>query len=305
MNLEGLKVQGYANDPYGKSIGGLGSLQVGNASSAAVPTSTVTLRANLDSNAPIMTWDPANPDTTSVLNSTVTIYDSLGAAHTVDVKWTHTASGSWEYHAMTDGAGIAGGTAGTPTEIATGTLTFDTDGKLVSSVGSSTFLPKDATQPQSLTFNFGDDTASGGTGLSGVTQFGSTSATTFTSQDGNAFGALTQVQVNNKGEIIGSFTNGETRALGSVAVATFDAPDRMNRVGGNLLEESVESGQPTIGKAGEGGRASVVAGALEQSNVDLANEFVRMITAQRGFQANSKTITTADQLLQELMQLKR
>jgi flagellar hook protein FlgE len=113
------------------------------------------------------------------------------------------------------------------------------------------------------------------------------------------------VTINQKGEVLGAFTNGTTRVLGQVAVADFGAADRLTRVGGNLLAETLESGQPTIGSPAEGGRASVVAGALEQSNVDLAGEFVRMIAAQRGFQANSKTITTADQLLQELMQLKR
>jgi flagellar hook protein FlgE len=128
---------------------------------------------------------------------------------------------------------------------------------------------------------------------------------TFTSQDGNAAGTLASIQINNKGEVLGAFTNGSTRVLGQVAVADFSAADRLTRVGGNLLAETLESGQPTIGSPAEGGRASVVAGALEQSNVDLAGEFVRMIAAQRGFQANSKTITTADQLLQELMQLKR
>jgi flagellar hook protein FlgE len=93
--------------------------------------------------------------------------------------------------------------------------------------------------------------------------------------------------------------------LGQVALADFQAGDKLERIGGNLCVESTASGQPTIGEPATGGRGALAAGALEQSNVDLANEFVRMIAAQRGFEANSKTITTADTLLGELMQLKR
>jgi flagellar hook protein FlgE len=278
-NLEGLRVQGYPNSASGQAIGGLGDLQVGTATAPALPTGNITLRANLNADAAVQTFDINNPTTTSNFSSTTSIYDSLGKQHTVDVYWNKSAAGTWEFHATTDGGGINGGTAGTPTEI--------------------------ATTPQALAFNFGDPTALGGTGLAGVTQFASPSATTFTGQDGAPFGALTGVQINGKGEVMGAFTNGTTRVLGQVAVADFEAGDRLQRNGGNLLTETIESGQPTIGAPAEGGRASIVAGALEQSNVDLAGEFVRMIAAQRGFQANSKTITTADQLLQELMQLKR
>lgn len=305
-NLEGLRVQGYPNSATGQAIGGLGDLQVGTATAAALPTGNITLRANLNADAAVQTFDPTSPTTTSNFSSTTTIYDSLGKQHTVDVYWNKSAAGTWEFHAMADGGGLNGGTAGVPTEIATGTLDFDTNGKLVSVNQSSNFDPLGATTPQAITFNMGDPTGvNNGTGLAGVTQFASPSATTFTGQDGAPFGALTSVQINNRGEVMGAFTNGTTRVLGQVAVADFEASDRLQRNGGNLLTETLDSGQPTIGAPAEGGRASIVAGALEQSNVDLAGEFVRMIAAQRGFQANSKTITTADALLQELMQLKR
>jgi flagellar hook protein FlgE len=303
-SLSGLRVQGYPNAANGLPVGGLGDLQVGSASAPAIPTANVTLRANLNANAAVQVFDPASPSTTSDFSSTTTVYDTLGNQHTVDVYWNKTAAGSWEFHAMTDGGGLNGGTAGVQTEVATGTLSFDTDGRLTAVTQSSTFDPLGATAPQPLNFNFGDPLPPG-TGLAGVTQFGSASGTTFTGQDGAPFGELTNVQINTRGDIMGAFTNGTTRVLGKVAVANFEAADRLQRNGGNLLSESLDSGQPTIGAPAEGGRASLVAGALEQSNVDLAGEFVRMIAAQRGFQANSKTISTADQLLQELMQLKR
>ncbi len=305
-NLQGLRVQGYPTAVVSSARGGLGDLQVGNATMPAVATSTVTIRANLSESEPLKVFDPLNPSGTSApFTSTVTLYDTLGKDHTVNVFWTHTGAGTWEFHAMTDGANVTGGTPNVPSEIATGQLTFDTNGALVSETQTSNFLPNNATQPQPLVFNFGDPTALGGTGLNGVTQFDGAGSTTFVGQDGNSFGTLASIQFNLQGEIVGAFTNGESQIIGQVAVAKFTAEDRLMRSGGNLMLESVESGQPTIGDPGSGGRASVVAGALEQSNVDLAEEFVRMIAAQRGFQANSKTITTADQLLQELMQLKR
>lgn len=308
VNLEALRLQGYPADAQGNVQGALGDLQVGTATSLATPTGEITIKAKLDPNAAILTFDPANPSNTSNFNTSVTIYDSLGQAYDVTVYWNRTATGAWDWHAMVpDGAVLTGGTAGAPAEIATGTLTFDTSGRLDTETQTATFNPLNAVNPQPLTFDFGDPLSAGGTGLEGIVQNvgGNRNETTFTGQDGNAAGTLSSIQINTKGEVVGAFTNGSTRVLGQVAVADFDAADRLTRVGGNLLFESNESGQPTIGAPASGGRASVTAGALEQSNVDLANEFVRMIAAQRGFQANSKTITTADQLLGELMQLKR
>jgi flagellar hook protein FlgE len=238
----------------------------------------------------------------------MSIYDSLGQEHTMQVYYCKTAAGAWDFHALADGGGLTGGTAGVAQQIATGSLTFDSDGKLTTVTQSSTFNPVGATAPQPLSFNFGDDTASGGTGLLGFTQFGGTagvSTATFTGQDGNGYGSLSSVQVNNKGEVLGAFTNGTTRVLGQVAVADFKAADKLDRIGGNLAVESSDSGQPTIGEPASGGRASITAGSLEQSNVDMASEFVSMISAQRAFEANSKTITNADSLLGELMQMKR
>jgi flagellar hook protein FlgE len=269
------------------------------------------IKGNLAADATISAtpaFDPLNPTATSNFRTSVTIFDSLGQSHNVDVFYRKTAAGTWDFHALTDGGGLTGGTPGTATEIASGTLAFDTAGNLVSQTQTSAFNPVGAVNPQPLTFDFGDPTAAGGTGTKGITQFGGTqgvSTTTFTGQDGNGYGSLSSVSINNKGEVLGAFTNGTTRVLGQVALADFEAADKLERIGGNLAVESTASGQPTIGEPASGGRGNMVAGALEQSNVDIAEEFVRMIAAQRAFQANSKTITTADSLLGELMQLKR
>lgn len=306
VNLDGLRVQGYGADAAGIISGTVGDLDVGSATSPPKATSTITLKANLDASEAVLpaAFDPANPATTSNFSTSTTVYDSLGKAHQVDVYFKKTAAGAWEYHALTDGGGVQGGTAGTASEIANGTLTFDTSGRLTATTQAGTFNPLGAVQPQALTFNFGTGTAAA-PGTDGVTQFANKSEASFINQDGFTSGQLASVAIDPDGQVVGTFTNGQTRALGAVALANFQAPDELSRIGGNLFSNTPGSGQPTVGRAGTGGRGAIIAGALEQSNVDLSGEFVRMIAAQRGFQANSKTISTADQLLAELIQLKR
>jgi flagellar hook protein FlgE len=307
VNLEGLRVQGFPADPSGQLSGIPGDLLVGTASARPSATANINMKANLQSDAAILTdpWDPLNPSATSNFSTSMTIYDTLGSEHSVQVFFRKTAAGQWDWHAMTDGAGLVGGTAGVMSEIATGTLAFDANGALTAVTQASNFNPINATAPQPLNFNFGDPTSGGGTGFGGVTQFATASASTFIGQDGFGSGQLASIRIGTTGLITGVFTNGQTRSLGQVAVASFSAPDRLEKVAGNLLAQTAEAGAPVVGAPGTGMRGSVISGALEQSNVDLAEQFVRMISAQRQFQANSKTITTADQLLQELINLKR
>jgi flagellar hook protein FlgE len=307
-NQEGLRVQGYTAAADGTITSSTpGDLAVGNASSAPLATTGVTVKANLQADAviPALPFDPLNAGTTSNFSTSISVYDSLGAPHQLDVFFAKTAAGAWDYHVLTDGAGLTAGVAGTPTQVANGTLTFDTTGALTAQTTVSAFNPINAVNPQALTFDFGTPTAGGGTGLDGITQFSAPSAASFLNQDGHGSGQLSRISVDSKGEVVGAFTNGQSRILGQVVLANFKAPDQLNRVGGNLFSEMPSSGPPTIGAARTADRGSIVSGALEQSNVDLSTEFVRMIAAQRQFQANAKTLTTADSLLQELMNIKR
>jgi flagellar hook protein FlgE len=306
-SLEGLRLQGYQADAFGNVTGSMGDLLVGEATSPPRTTTEVMIRANLDSSAEIVgPFDPLNPSSTSNFSTTTTVYDSLGEAYEVTLYFEKTADAEWTYHAMVDGDTVSNGNPGELTEIAGGTLTFDTDGKLLDSQQfNDDFQPLGATAPQPLVFDFGNAINNGGDGTGGITQFSAPSATTFVSQDGFAAGDLARIAIDDGGNIVGTFTNGQARVLGQVALADFPAPDQLDRIGGNLFAANPAAGQPAIGEAGAGGRGILVAGALEQSNVDLASEFVRMIVAQRSFQANSKTISTADQLLAELVQLKR
>jgi flagellar hook protein FlgE len=320
---EGLRVQGLQADANGTVTSGLlGDLEVGNASAPAKATDSITIRGNLDQKAVAPTWDVNNPKTTSNFTTSMTVYDSLGNAIQLNVYFCKNDAGStqqgdsgdWTYHVMTDGGNVsqdvsgATPTAGVAAEVASGTLQFGQDGSLISNLPiNGNFCPNNAKSPQELTFNFGTGTGETppGTGLDGLTQYSATSAVSFVTQAGSTSGSLSTISVGQDGTITGSFTNGQTRTLGQLVIANFQAPDQLGRVGATLYTEQPTSGSATIGTPATADRGSITAGTLEQSNVDISNEFVRMIAAQRNFEANSKVLTTADQLLAELMQLKR
>ena len=309
VNPADMPVQGYKVNPDGSFSSSLGDITLPPAGIPPRATNKLTVTANLDAAAttPAAAWDPQNPGTTSNLSTSMTTYDSLGNAHTMDVYFRKTAAGSWEYHALARGADVVGGAAGTNVEVATGQLAFTTSGALQAVTpgagGTVSFNGADPNQP--LNFEFGKSIASGGTGLEGSTQFGSPSAISGQAQDGYTSGDLSGVKVDGDGVVRGVYSNGQTAAAGKLAIAKFRANEGLGRAGHNLWVATEASGDGALGAVGTGGRGSVVSGALEQSNVDIAEQFVGLITHQRSFQANSKTITTADQMLQELMTIKQ
>jgi len=316
VNLEGLRVQGLQADSTGTVTSGLlGSLQVGNASAPAKATDNITIRGNLNVQSDVLTWDILDPKNTSNFTTSMTVYDSLGKPLQLEIYFCKEdpalngldESGNWTYHVLTDGAGLSGGNPGEATEVAGGLLKFDLEGRLISNEQDTTltFDPKDATPGQELTFNFGTGTVDGGSGLDGLTQYAASSAVSFVTQAGSTSGSLASMTMTQDGRIIGGFTNGQSRVLGQIILANFKAPDQLGRVGASLYIEEPASGPATLGTPATADRGSITSGTLEQSNVDISQEFIRMIAAQRSFQANSKTLTTADQLLAELMQLRR
>ncbi|HPT62814.1 MAG TPA: flagellar hook-basal body complex protein, partial [Candidatus Atribacteria bacterium] len=141
--------------------------------------------------------------------------------------------------------------------------------------------------------------------FSQLTQFGGNPTAYINFQDGYEAGSLDMVSTDSGGVLTGIFTNGQSKALAQIALATFSNPGGLLKEGGNLYQISNNSGLPNIGTADSGGRGSIAVGALEMSNVDLAQEFTNMIVTQRGFQANSRVITTSDEMLQDLINIKR
>jgi flagellar hook protein FlgE len=285
----------------------IGDLIVDAGTIPASATTSVSIAANLDSNTAILpTFDPLTPDTTSSFANTISVYDSLGNSHEITVYYHKNASNAWDWHAMVDGMELTTQLPG-PTEIASGALTFTTNGELDTETNPATswdFI--DATQAQAIDFDFGTSiTTDGGLGLDGTTQFAAKSTTVGLAQDGFAAGSVATISITGDGTIYGSFSNGQQRPLGQIVTADFANVNGLERTGQGLWIAGQTSGEALIGPPDAGGRGAIVSGTLEQANVDLGTEFVNLIAYQRGFQANSRVITTADEMYGELVNIKR
>jgi flagellar hook protein FlgE len=308
VNPSGLQLQGYTANADGTYQTSVSSLKVPTSALPAHATTNSTITANLDANSavPANPFDVNDPANTSSYSTAMTVYDSLGKAHDVDIYFAKTSAGNFDWHAVAKGDDLNPPQPGVNVELGTGTLNFTTDGALNSVTGNTFTASFDgATANQTVTMNFGTSIAAGGTGLDGTTQYSSPSNVSSQSQDGYASGDFSGVAVDGQGVVTGLYTNGQQLAIGQLAIAKFRSNDGLGRAGQNLWIETRESGSVAMGTASSGGRGAVSAGALEGSNVDLATEFVGLIQHQRSFSANSKTITTADEMLQELIGIKR
>jgi flagellar hook protein FlgE len=308
VSSDGYKVNGFLPDEEGNITNKLGALKLGNTNIAATPTSSVKMSMNLDSRDSGKVFDPKNPDKTSNFNTSVTVYDSVGSARLVTLYFNKSTDGtSWDYHAMVDGADALNGKAGDMMEMANGKLKFDQKGMLQDEIpGTNAFnFNKGALAGQKINFDFGTSIKEGGTGLDAATQFGSKSTVARHSQDGSSAATLSSMSFNDDGVLTAVYDNGVQRELGQVAVSKFENNEGLFKTGKNLFKETRKSGQAAVGKPGADGRGDILAKSIEQSNVDIANEFINLMAAQRNFQANTKTITTSDQMLQEVLNIKR
>lgn len=309
VNQSGYRVQGFNANGVGELSSIEEDLRITQHHLEPNPTANVEIFANLRPDDPVTgPFDPANPDDTSSFRTSLVAYDSLGNPHEVTVFGTKTADNTWEMNAVVDGGEVVGGVDGEPQVIPLGELLFDNEGALVEEniADPVAFDWLGAAQGQ-LSFDFGDAIADGGTGREGSSQWNrvTESIANFVSQDGFGTGELDGIAIDDQGLIIGGFTNGRSQVLGRVMLARFEDPTGLTVVGGNNFVETFESGQPLKGSARSGGRGSILSSALELSTVELSDQFIDLIAYQRAFQANSKTIQTADGLLQEVFQLLR
>jgi flagellar hook protein FlgE len=307
INGDGNRIFGFMPDEKGQITNKLDTIKLGSTTVNATATSEVTVSMNLDSRENILKFDPKNPDKTSNYNNAITVYDNVGTARLVTLYFNKAADGAWDYHAMVDGADVNGGKPGEMIEMASGTLKFNQKGLLEEEVEKSNAFNfnKGAAPGQKIAFNFGKSVKEGGNGVDATTQYGSRSSVARHSQNGSSAATLASMSFNDAGILTAVYDNGIQRDLGQIAIAKFENNEGLFKTGKNLFKETRKSGQAALGKPGFDGRGEVLSKSIEMSNVDIANEFINLMAAQRNFQANTRTITTSDQMLQEVLNIKR
>lgn len=302
------RVQGFTTDEKGNIVNKIEDIKFPRALIPAKGTTEVKLDLNLDSRVEATKkFDKKDPYQTSHYSTGIEIYDSQGNKQLVSMFFNKVADRVWEFKGLADGKSVTGGEEGSLEQVMAGRLEFTVDGKLKSQeVTDSSFNFKGgALQNQQIKFRFGDAIDEGGKGIEGTKQYGKSGDLISWNQDGAAAGTITGLSFNDEGCLTAVYSNGQAQDLAQIAIAKFENPEAMFKVGNNRLRESRDSGVASMGAPKASGRGSIFAKSLEKSTVDLATEFVNMIQNQRSFQANAKTITTTDELLNEVIQLKR
>ena len=298
MTPSGQQVEGWmASGGVVNTGGAIGNITVPVGSlQAPQATRNMTLSANFDASAatgPASDW-----------SAPVTVYDSLGNAHVLTLNFQQTAANTWSCQATVPGADVTAGVAGTPYDVGSPVqLVFSSSGVLTTPAAGSpiTFAigqPSDGAAPMSVNWNpWNAD------GTPTLTQFDQSSATSAISQDGAAAAQLTAVSMGSGGQLLASYTNGQQSVVGQLAMANIQNPQTLLNVGNNNFQVTADTGAPAVGAPGTGGRGTVVGGALESSNVDMATELTDLIVLQSAYQANAKVVTTVDSLAQATTEL--
>ena len=299
LTPSGQQVQGWmatngvvnTGGPIGNITIPVGSLQ------APLATQNMTVSANFNASA--------TTGAASDWSSPVPVYDSLGNSHVVTLSFQQTAPNTWSYTATVPGADVTAGTPGTPYPIpnGSGTLTFDSSGHLTSpAAGAPIALAitglNDGAADMSVNWNLYNSA-----GTSTLTQFDQSSATSGTTQDGLAAAQLTQVTMGKGGQLMATYSDGQQSVVGQLAIANIQNPQTLLNVGNNNYQVTADTAVPAIGAPSTGGRGTIVGGALESSNVDMATELTSLIILQSAYQANSKVVTTVNAMSQAATQL--
>ena len=293
ITLGGQTVMGYPSvNGVVSPNSGLQPINVGAGTTAqATATSNFSLTTNLNAAATV-------GDT---FQSPINVFDSLGNSHVLTATYTMSAPGTWNYQITIPSNEIQGGT-GTSTTVGTGSLNFNSSGQLTSPttpIALAVGPLADGAAALNVNWNLTD-----ASGNSLLTQTASPSSNDATSQDGFAAGVLNTYSVLSDGTVEGTFSNGQTEAIGQIAVASFANPEGLTLDGNNQYSATAASGAAVIGAAGTAGRGTIAGSSVEQSNVDMATQFSNLIVYQRAYEANAKAITAFDQLEQATLQMK-
>ena len=291
VNARQQRLQVYPPSADGQfNTGALTDIQLVTSESAPAATTNVDVTLNLPANAApptVAVFDPANVNSYNNATS-LTTYDSLGAAHTATMYFVKTANpNEWTTQLFVDGNAV--GTAQTLSYDNTGALTNPASGQ----IAFPAYTPATGAAPMTMNFNFAD-----------TTQYGGNFTVNAITQDGYTTGRLIGMDIDSTGVVQARFTNGRSLALGQVALANFSNPQGLQQLGDTNWAETFGSGQALRGQAGNSGFGLVQSGALEASNVDITAQLVNMITAQRNFQANAQMISTQDSITQTIINIR-
>ncbi len=289
VNSNGQQLVAFAADGSGNITGSTAPLQISTANTAPQATSTLTLSANLDSQATVPVVAPFDPLDSKTYNSTTatSIFDSLGGTHLMQFYFVKTGSGTWNMHTHVDGTAVGGATP----------VAFGTSGSLTVPASGSVTLP-------AFTPAGGGAAMSVDLGLSEMTQFGAEFGVNSLRQDGFTTGRLAGVDIDSEGNVFARYTNGQSELQGQVALANFANPQGLQSLGSNNWAETFAAGSPLIGPPGSGSLGLIQSGALEDSNVDVSEQLVKLIVAQRNFQASTEVIQTADAVTQAVINIR-
>lgn len=302
VSPDGQKVQGFtAIDPATNQV-----ITTGPTTAITVAPGVLKPPAATSQFRALTNLDASSPNGTTFTTS-IQIFDSLGASHVTTMTYTKTGAGTWDYELTANGAEVQGGAPGVPFSLDTGSLTFDGTGVLtgvnggaVADVNIATPAWSNGASPSSLDWDVLDANGDGT-----LSSFASVSATSSIVRNGAAAGSVSGISISSDGTIVANTGGGQTLTLGRLALVSFNNPQGLTKLGANRFGETPEAGVRNLGVAGTGDRGSLISGALEQSNVDMAQEFTQMILAQRGYQANGKLITVSDQLLLDTLNMKQ
>jgi flagellar hook protein FlgE len=264
------------------------------------PSATQNMALSINLNAAGVSGQPSGSFSTSIQ-----VVDSLGQTHDLTVNFTEQSAGNWNYEVDIPGADLTSGTAGTPSQVATGSVTFDANGNLTSPTAPAQ-IPlaitglSDGANDLAINWNLATNN---GTGTPLITQFAATSAVSASTQDGVPASQVTSVSIANGGAITAQFSDGSQVVVGQLALASVSNPDSLIATGQNNYEVGADTATPVIGVPGTGTLGAVEGGSLEASTVDIATEFTNLIVYQNAYEANSKVISTLDQMTQNLLNL--
>ena len=298
LDQNGYQVMGFPSN----GSGGLTTLNVNARVAQDISTSTMALTGNLDASGGVTTPPGVltfpNLSSASSFQYTMKVFDSLGASHDVSTYFFKSAANTWQARIYADGGDITAGVAGTPSLLGTVNFTFTASGQLNTGVtpGTTTLTPA---------WNNGSDPGNIAVDFSNFTQFASANTIDSADQNGTGSGSVTGFSVQRDGTLIAKLDNGQSSSIGVIALASFSNGEGLQRLGNSLYAESVDSGEAVIGNPGVGIFGALQSGSLELSTADLAADFIKLISLQRGFQGSSRIISSINDLLNEVVNLAR